>query len=239
MAKKKGKLGPKRKRMKREARLQSAKAWLKDYDGKHVIKSYSKWFGVDSICAMDELEILGLRFSGKQKKKLNDANENKIRQKQLSKARRLQKKHELEMEEYFEGFGFIAGYTEGGAPFGLTQGELEEIEKREKERENWVNSLTDLDLIWVDKLVDIEFALSSWEEENLTDFFADDEDEDMSGVFDEYYEYLVDWEADARAKQTAMEMIAENFPPGDQDLPETQGRRLLQESKCSVEVSLT
>ncbi|WLR55380.1 hypothetical protein LC048_24480 [Mesobacillus subterraneus] len=79
--------------MKREARLQSAKSWLKNYDGKHVVKSYSKWFGVDSICAMNELEVLGLRFSEKQKKKLNEAYDNKVRQKQLSRARRLQKTH--------------------------------------------------------------------------------------------------------------------------------------------------
>lgn len=55
MAKRKGNLGPRRKRMTREARLQSAKSWLKDYEGKNVIKSYGKWFAVDQICAMKEL----------------------------------------------------------------------------------------------------------------------------------------------------------------------------------------
>ncbi|WLR55381.1 hypothetical protein LC048_24485 [Mesobacillus subterraneus] len=73
------------------------------------------------------------------------------------------------------------------------------------------------------------WILNIWEEENLTDFFVDDED--MSDVFEDYDEYLVDWEADASATQTEMEMIAENYPPGDQDLPETQGRRLLWDSE--------
>lgn len=217
MAKRKAELGPKRKRMKREARLQSAKSWLKDFDGKNVITSYSKWFGVDLICAMNELELLGLHFSEKQKKKVKEGYENKIRQKQLYKARRLQKEREWEIEENYEGFGFIAGFTEGGAPFGLTHWELEEMEQRERERKDLINSLKDLNLKWVDELLDIEFALSIWDEENLLDFF--DDDEDVSDLFEDPNEYPVDWEADFREKQLAVEWIAENFPPGDQDLP--------------------
>ena len=166
MAKKKQNLGPRRKRIKREARLQSAKSWLKDYDGKNVVKSYSKWFAVDSICAMNELELLGLRFTEKEKMNIKKRQEDRIKQKQLLKERKLQKKKEREMEEYDEGFGFIVGFTEGGAPFGLTYDELEEIEAQEKEREEMVKSLTDPSLYWVDELLECEEISIYWEDDD-------------------------------------------------------------------------
>jgi hypothetical protein len=63
-------LGPRRKRMDRRSRLQSATEWVKKYEGKNMIASYAKWFGVDMICAMTELEMLGLTYSEKEKHKL-------------------------------------------------------------------------------------------------------------------------------------------------------------------------
>lgn len=156
MAKRKGKLGPKQRRMKREARLQSAKSWLKGYEGKNVVKSYSKWFAVDQICAMKELEVLGLHFSEKQKMNIQIGYENRVRQKQLLKAGRLEKERERELEEYYQGFGFIEDFTEGGAPFGLTDWELEKIEARERERAQRVRSLTNTSLYWVDEQLECE-----------------------------------------------------------------------------------
>lgn len=68
------------------------KSWLKGYDGENVVKSYSKWFAVDPVCAMKELELLGLRFTEKEKmKNIQKRQEDRIRQKQLLKERRLQK----------------------------------------------------------------------------------------------------------------------------------------------------
>ncbi|WP_079504831.1 hypothetical protein [Mesobacillus jeotgali] len=130
MAKKNGNLGPRRKRMKREARLQSAKSWLVSYEGENVVKSYSKWFAVDPVCAIKELELLGLRFSEKQKMNVLFGQENRIRQKQLLKVRRLQKDREQEWEDHDEGFVFIEDFTEGGAPFGITYEELGEIRSK-------------------------------------------------------------------------------------------------------------
>ncbi len=42
------------KRLKREGRLQAAKYWLPKYNGKNIVKGYSKHFGVNIICAVDE-----------------------------------------------------------------------------------------------------------------------------------------------------------------------------------------
>lgn len=59
---KKKQLGPRRKRMKRSARLQSAASWLKQYDGKNVLRGYCKHFGVNWRCAAIELKQLGVHL---------------------------------------------------------------------------------------------------------------------------------------------------------------------------------
>jgi hypothetical protein len=53
---------PRCKRMKRENRLQSAKHWILKYTGKNLIKGYRKHFGVDHLCAIKELRILGVKL---------------------------------------------------------------------------------------------------------------------------------------------------------------------------------
>ena len=58
---KKKSLGPRRKRMKRPARLQSAATWLRQYSGKNVLRGYCKQFGVDWRCAAIELKQLGVQ----------------------------------------------------------------------------------------------------------------------------------------------------------------------------------
>jgi len=63
MARKRKPLPPRRKRMKREARLQAARAWLEDFNGKDVIRSYARWFAVDWLCAIKELRLLGVPLS--------------------------------------------------------------------------------------------------------------------------------------------------------------------------------
>src|SRR5438876_9853467 len=62
MARKSKALPPRRKRMSRASRLQSARHWLRTYSGKHVVRSYARWFGVDQLCAAKELQLLGMRF---------------------------------------------------------------------------------------------------------------------------------------------------------------------------------
>jgi hypothetical protein len=59
---KKKPLPPRCKRMTRSARLQSAASWLKQYDGKNVLRGYCKHFAVDWRCAAIELRQLGVRL---------------------------------------------------------------------------------------------------------------------------------------------------------------------------------
>jgi len=58
-------LPPQRKRMKRPARparLQAARAWLAGFGGKKLVRSYARWFGVDLLCAVKELRMLGVEL---------------------------------------------------------------------------------------------------------------------------------------------------------------------------------
>ena len=61
MKKKKNKSkGPRRKRMKQPGRLASAKHWIQTYEGKNIVKGYSKWYGVSMLCAVRELKMIGI-----------------------------------------------------------------------------------------------------------------------------------------------------------------------------------
>jgi len=65
-------LCPRHKRLKREGRLQVAKHWLPKYEGKSIVKGYSKHFGVSKICAVLELRMLGYEISEDYLEKLKE-----------------------------------------------------------------------------------------------------------------------------------------------------------------------
>lgn len=46
--------------MQRSARLQAAVKWRAGFGGKNIVRGYARWFGVDLICAVVELRILGV-----------------------------------------------------------------------------------------------------------------------------------------------------------------------------------
>ncbi len=50
--------------MNRKGRLQSAPSWMKEYNGKNLVKVYAKHFAVDKSCAVIELQMLGVEIDG-------------------------------------------------------------------------------------------------------------------------------------------------------------------------------
>ena len=103
---------PRRKRYKRQSRLIIAANWIRTYNGKNLIKGYSNYFGVDKLCAIKELQILGVVISEERKKQIIEANQRIIEDR---------KKRKEEKEEASANFAdsddelsFIAGYTSGG-----------------------------------------------------------------------------------------------------------------------------
>lgn len=65
--------------MKRPSRLQAARCWIPKYDGSNLVKGYSKHFGVDKLCAVNELTLLGYKIDEGYVKQLKQSLENQRR----------------------------------------------------------------------------------------------------------------------------------------------------------------
>jgi hypothetical protein len=130
MAKKKS-LSPRRLRMKRPARLQSARTWLPTYQGRCIIRGYSRWFGVDLVCASRELAMLGVLLDSKR------VSENEASAKRKSRAGLVRREQKLKGDsspsseispDRDENFAYIAGYTSNGFAYGVTWEEWEQLD---------------------------------------------------------------------------------------------------------------
>lgn len=120
MAKKKKNknLGPRHKRMKREGRLQSAKAWIPTFTGKNIMRGYRARYGVDCLCAIRELEQLGIKFDADYVATIKRSVEGASRAKARNKAE-AEENLKASLFECDNNFSYIAGYTEGGVPYGV------------------------------------------------------------------------------------------------------------------------
>jgi hypothetical protein len=122
---------PRCKKYSREQRIFAAKSWIEKYNGKNVVKGYSKYFAVDLFCAVKELEIIGIKIEPEYIEQL------KNQRLFLNKTPKISKK-ELKLEDNYidsdANFQFIAGYTSGGVPYGITweESRKELIEKNNK-----------------------------------------------------------------------------------------------------------
>ncbi|MFZ7144370.1 MAG: hypothetical protein ACO1G6_03420 [Bacteroidota bacterium] len=126
-------LTPKRKRLNGEARLKCAQKWINSYRGKNIIDGYARWFGVDKICAINELKkanvLIDKNFEMQIRRTIKGQAESKS---QRQKAKESESFKETDSDETFS---FIVGYTSCGSPFGLTHTESEEFQN-EKGDEN-------------------------------------------------------------------------------------------------------
>ena len=117
--------------MKRQARLQSARAWIPTYRGKNIVRGYRRWYGVDLICAIRELRMLGVPVSSAYEQEVLDSLEHMAKRKAR---RRAEKERErvshglIYGRDYDDDFAYIAGHTPGGCPFGIN---WDECEKRD------------------------------------------------------------------------------------------------------------
>jgi hypothetical protein len=118
---------PRHKRTSRAARLQAATQWLAEYPGENLVRGYKKRFGVLDVRAVLELRMLGVDIP--------DARLEQARRDQQSRSKRKahrKRKHALQADfrESDETFAFIVGYTDGGAPYGVTWEEMEAADAR-------------------------------------------------------------------------------------------------------------
>ncbi|WP_153798371.1 hypothetical protein [Foetidibacter luteolus] len=104
----------------RKERLNLAMKWMPTYSGKNIVKGYSKKFGVDLICAIKELRMLGIEITEQYETAVRQSLAARGRQKQeKAQAKSIVEPADSEIE-CDENFAFIAGYTSGGAPYGIT-----------------------------------------------------------------------------------------------------------------------
>ena len=105
-------------------RKRKAKKWIQTYKGTDIVKDYRAYFlGVDVACAVRELQEIGYEFE-------SGYVENVVRNEQV-RINQLRKKKEVrrdDEDEYYdfqdENFFYIAGYTSGGAPYGVQWWEM-------------------------------------------------------------------------------------------------------------------
>ena len=124
---------PKRKRFSKQVRLNAATSWITTYDGKNIVSGYAKWFGVDKICAINELKLIGVVIPEMLENQIVKSHQVLIEQRRQKKAeRKFVETIHLAIESD-ENFSYIVGYTSNGAPFGLTYEEFESIENEVKD----------------------------------------------------------------------------------------------------------
>jgi hypothetical protein len=105
-------------------RKKKAKLWIKTYTGTDIVKDYRKHFlGVDVACAVRELQEIGYQFEpGYEKKVLFDeaARINMIHRQKEKKRQSEANNNDFQDDNFF----YIAGYTSGGAPYGVQWWEM-------------------------------------------------------------------------------------------------------------------
>jgi hypothetical protein len=107
---------------KKEVRIAKARKWLPTYEGTKIVRAYRKKFHVDVGCAIRDLLEVGYEF----KPGYVDA----VLKSEATRIERLRvKKEEKRLADEYNAyqddrFYFIAGYTSGGAPYGVTWAEM-------------------------------------------------------------------------------------------------------------------
>lgn len=114
------------KQERREQRLQKAKQWVTTYKGtpKKMVKHYKEKFHVDTACAVNDLKAVGVEFTQEYLDVVRKSEEERIRQKHLIKQEKFMQEQEWLYEECDDNFACIAGYTDGGAPYGTQWWEI-------------------------------------------------------------------------------------------------------------------
>jgi RimJ/RimL family protein N-acetyltransferase len=120
MAKKKKK-APAR-TQKKASRIVRARSWLPTYEGTKVVRAYRKKFHVDVVCAVRELQEIGYEFKPGYVDNLLKAEAARIEQLKVKKEKKRLTEEYNDWQD--DRFYFIAGYTPGGAPYGLTWEEM-------------------------------------------------------------------------------------------------------------------
>ena len=105
----------------KEARLRKGKQWLLTYTGspKKMNKHYRERFHVDAVTAAKDLQELGVNYTQEQLDQIKQAEEQRLRQRRMEREAKERERLAELYEDCDDRFAFIAGYTDGGAPYGV------------------------------------------------------------------------------------------------------------------------
>lgn len=114
------------KTQRREVRLQKARQWLVTYQGtpKHMIKHYKDRFHLDTTCALADLQAIGVEFTQEYLDAVKKNETERIRIKHEKNMEKKQEEYAAMTGDMDERFSYIAGYTSGGAAYGMTWEEV-------------------------------------------------------------------------------------------------------------------
>jgi hypothetical protein len=112
---------PRHKKHSSGLRAKTAKSWIEKYKGKNIVKGYSKHFGVDLLCAVKELEVIGIKIDSQYVEQL------KIQRLTSNKPRKNENELVITNPDSEDNFYYIIGYTSGGAPYGITREEMKKV----------------------------------------------------------------------------------------------------------------
>lgn len=120
--KKKKKSGQPGQALKRVPRLRKARQWLAAYEGgeNRIVRKYREKFKVDIPTALRDLQEIGHVFAPEYIDAVLRGEEQRLRQKALKK----QEQAGQDVDWRDDRFYFIAGYTSGGVPYGVTWEEM-------------------------------------------------------------------------------------------------------------------
>lgn len=111
--------------MSRAARLRAGVRWIAEYRGKNLVRGYRKWFGVSDVCAVLELRMLGADIPDT---RLEQARRDEQARATLRARRKEKHAARPSVHDWDDDFAFIAGCTEGGAPYGIPWSEWEDLD---------------------------------------------------------------------------------------------------------------
>ena len=111
----------------RTKRLKLAPKWISTYTGKNLVRGYARHFSVDLICAITEMRMLGYPVSEEYRKAVERSIADRSLQRKKKREAKLAAANPLDGFSDSE-FAFIAGYTSGGAPYGIRWEELDDVD---------------------------------------------------------------------------------------------------------------
>ena len=113
----------KNKAARRAARIRTARQWFPTYTGTHLVHAYRQKFKVDVTTAINDLVEIGAltQEQAEEKRRAEQARQEHLRREREAKA---QKSVYDRFPDSDDRFFYIAGYTSGGAPYGVTWEEM-------------------------------------------------------------------------------------------------------------------